>query len=418
MTESTQIKFIEKKFTGDDWAFTEAQRCLACFDPPCQMACPASIPIPEFIRSINSGNLRRAANLVRQANPMAAICGAVCPQEVFCQNACTRGKIDRPLAIRNLHGFATKHEIRANPKSGNKEKRVAIIGAGPAGLSCAVKLDEADYNVAIFETSKQIGGIPNSSIPKFRLPENVIKKDLDYLGNCDIDLITNYPVEDPQSLLDGFDAVFIASGLRQSRRLNISGENLPEVIDAISFLEKARSGEFGRLRGKKVVVVGGGNVSLDVAATACELGASETRLLYRRGPLEMKVWGSELEVAQDRGVIIEYLVTPIEILSDKGVLRFIKCLRMKLSEDLDSSGRRIPVPIPKSELVIGTDLVIVAVGLTSNFMKGIKVNPDLSTSITGVFAGGDWARGEGTIVEAVRDGKAAANAIIKYLEGK
>ncbi len=418
MMNSSKINLIDGNLLGDDWAFSEAQRCLTCYDPPCQKACPALIPIPEFIRSINSGNMRRAAGLVRQANPMAAICGAVCPQEVFCQNACTRGKIDRPLAIRNLHGFASKHEVRANPKSGDKEKRVAIIGAGPAGLTCAIMLDEADYSVAVFETSKQIGGIPNSSIPKFRLPEDVIKKDMDYLRNCDIDLITNYPIEDPKSLLEGFDAVFIAGGLRQSMRLNIPGEDSAEVIDSISFLEKARSGEFARLGGKKVIVVGGGNVSLDVASTACELGASETRLLYRRGPQEMKVWHSELEEARERGVIIDYLVTPIEIISEKGALREVKCIRMKLGQDLDSSKRRIPAPIPKSEFTIPADLVIVAVGLTSNFMKDVKVNSDLSTSIPGIFAGGDWARGEGTIVEAVRDGKAAANAIINYLEGR
>jgi NADPH-dependent glutamate synthase beta subunit-like oxidoreductase len=418
MAELFQISNFDYKRSSDDWVLSEARRCLACFDPPCQEACPAAIPIPEFIRSINSGNLPQAASLVRQANPMAAICGAVCPQEVYCQNACTRGKIDRPLAIRNLHGFATKYEILGDFESGGKNKRIAIIGAGPAGLSCAVKLDEANYNVAVFESKKEIGGIPNFSIPKFRLPDQIIKIDLDYVSNYDIDLISNYPIVDPQSLLDGFDAVFIASGLHQCRRLDIRGENSPEVTDALSFLEKARSGEFGRLEGRRVVIVGGGNVSLDVAATACELGALETRLLYRRGPQEMKVWRSEIEEAQQRGVIIEYLVTPIEIVSEKGVLKSVKCMRMKLGDDLDSSKRKISVPIPHSEFAIPADLVIVAVGLTSNFGKQIRVNSDLSTSIPGIFAGGDWARGEGTIVEAVRDGKAAADSIIKYLGGK
>ena len=407
-----------KSAIRSDWVATEAIRCLNCFDPPCQKACPAAIPIPEFIYSIKSGNLRYAAKLVREANPVVAICGAVCPEEIFCQSACTRSKIDRAINIRELHGFASTHETVLKNKSESGASKIAIIGAGPAGLSAATKLADAGYKITIFDKHSHIGGVPNSSIPKFRLSDEIIGLDIGYAENLGIEIKLNNAIDDPSILLNDFDAVLIAAGLNLNRRPDIKGEMLPEVTDAITFLEQARSGKIKELNDKRVAVIGGGNVSLDVAATAASLGASETRLYYRRGPAEMKVWRSELAEAQKRGIIIEYLTAPVEIMGEGGEIEAVQCARVELDSRCDSSGRRIPRLIRGSEFMTHADLVITAIGLSSDFAEDIKANSDLSTNVPGIFAAGDWARGEGTIVEAVRDGKFAAQSIINYLKEK
>jgi NADPH-dependent glutamate synthase beta subunit-like oxidoreductase len=408
----------KKEKLRDDWVMAEAERCLGCFDPPCQNACPASIPIPEFIRSIVSGNHRNAAGLVRQANPMVATCGEVCPEEVFCQSACTRNKIDKPIKIRELHSFATKHEILPQFKHSTSKSKIAIIGAGPAGISCAVKLADAGYSVTVFDQVAQAGGVPNASIPEFRLTESIIDVDIKSAKNRGIEFQLSRRVDEPSELLKEFASVFVGAGLHKNRKLSIPGEELPQVIDALTFLEQARVGKLAALDGKQVIVIGGGNVSLDVAATAASLKAAEVHLLYRRGPKEIKVWQTELEEAQHRGVIIDYLIAPVEFIADQGKLKAVKCTRMRLGQKLDSSGRRVSTPLEHSEFILSADLVVAAVGLSSDYLKGITVNADLSTSLPSVFAGGDWAKGEGTIVEAVRDGKAAANSIIAYLKGK
>ncbi len=398
--------------------YDEAQRCLNCFEPPCQEACPAKIPIPEFIRSIRSGNMPYAAKLIRDANPMAAICGAVCPEEVFCQTLCTRKQIDSPIEIRELHRYATRFEEGSSRPHFESDKKIAIIGSGPAGMSASIKLAESGIKAVIFEKSAHPGGVPKSSIPKFRLEDNFAKKDFDYALNLGVEFVHNSNVDNPTKLLDDFACVFVATGLPVCRRLNIKGEDSPSVISAISFLEKARAGGYESLKSKRVVIIGGGNVSLDAASTAAELRADEVRLFYRRGPLEMKVWKSELEEAYHRGVIIDYQVVPLELIIESNVLTAVKCVRTALTDKLDSSGRRIPEFVPDTEYFIPADIVIVAVGLTSDFLGGIEINPDLSTSIPSVFAGGDFARGEGTIVESVRDGKTASESIINYLKEK
>jgi dihydropyrimidine dehydrogenase (NAD+) subunit PreT len=409
---------LQKNKINDDWVSAEARRCLRCFDPPCQKACPASIPIPEFIYSITTGNFNRAANLVQEANPMAAICGAVCPQEIFCQNVCTRGKTDRPVEIRNLHSFATCRDMKPEFDIVNRKNKIAIIGAGPAGLAAGITLAKAGCAVTIFEKSARAGGVPGNSIPIFRLGDEAINHDISFAAGFGIEFQFNNPVDDPAELLKDFSAVLIASGLETSRRLDIRGEDLPDMIDAISFLSQARSGKIKELSGKQVAVIGGGNVSLDVASTAANLGASEVRLYYRRSPKEMKVWRSELQEAQERGVIFEFLTAPVGIMGDGASIEALNCIKMQLDERRDSSGRRTVEPILGSEYMQHADLVITAVGLLSNYMKDVTINPDLSTSIPGLFAAGDWANGEGTIVEAVRDGKLAAGSVINYLKDK
>jgi NADPH-dependent glutamate synthase beta subunit-like oxidoreductase len=403
---------------GNDWVLAEADRCLSCFEPPCQQNCPARIPVLEFIRSIKSGNLKYAARLVREANPLAAVCGEVCPEEVFCQSKCTRMQIDSPVKIRELHHYATRHETDYLPDSAKLKGNVAIIGSGPAGISCAFQLVRIGAKAVVFERSKHAGGVPSSSIPDFRLAEDVINEDIDYARRAGVEIILNRHIDMPSKLLDDFDAVFIAAGLSLNKKTNIAGSDSKQVIDALPFLEDMRSGKTSIAAGKRIVVIGGGNVSLDVAAAAMAAGASEVHLLYRRGPREMKIWKSELDEAQKRGVIIDFLVTPVEYIIESNNLIAVKCIRTWLTDKLDSSMRRIAEPIANTEFLIPADLAIEAIGLVSDYSEDIPVNDDLTTSVEGVFAGGDWARGEGTIVEAVRDGKLAAEKIAAYMKDK
>jgi NADPH-dependent glutamate synthase beta subunit-like oxidoreductase len=417
-----QTKIIEKNsgVLKDEitWVSVEANRCLNCYDPPCRQNCPADIPIPNFIRSILSGNIKYSAKLIRDANPMASICGAVCPEEVFCQSQCTRNKIDSPVNIRELHNYATKHETGISVGNNKIQNKVAIVGSGPAGLSCAVKLAKSGIKSLIYEKAEHAGGVPSNSIPLFRLSNDEINSDVNHAQKLGVEFVFNTMIDDSVKLLKNHDAVFIATGLPVNKKINIPGIDLPQITSALPFLEKTRAGKPPNIIGKKVVIIGGGNVSLDVAAAASEIGASEVNLLYRRGPEEMKVWRSELNEAQKRGVIIQFLVSPIEYIGSTGKLTAVKCARMRLTNQIDSSGRRIPEPVSHAEFEIPADIVIEAVGLSSDYGNDISINPDLTTSIDGVFAGGDWARGEGTIVEAVRDGKLAAGKIIAYLKEK
>lgn len=414
MTNSPSKIQNSKAKPTDSWVIDEARRCLACYDPPCQKACPALIPIPEFIRAIGTGNTRYSAAIIRNANPLAAICGKVCPEEVFCQSQCTRASIDAPLKIRELHSWATsserQHEIKLSSSA-----RVAIIGGGPAGISCAVNLKKAGIDAAIFESASKSGGVPRNSIPEFRLPDEVIDSDIYKAKELGIEINISMPIENPNDLLGKYEAVLIAAGLPCCKKLGIPGEDGDCVISSLSFLEDARQSKIKSLSRKRVLVIGGGNVSLDAASMAAELDAEEVRLMYRRGPAEMKVWESERREAANRGVIIEYLSSPIEFLKDSDKLTGLKCIKTKLSDKLDSSSRRVAIEIPGSEFIIKADIAIVAIGMTSDFLRSIKTNADMTTSHLGIFVAGDIARGEGTIVEAVADGKLAALKIIEYI---
>jgi NADPH-dependent glutamate synthase beta subunit-like oxidoreductase len=409
----------QSRMTGkNNWVAEEAKRCLSCFDPPCMQSCPAGIPIPDFIRSLNSGNVTTAARIIRDANPLASICGAVCPEEVFCQSHCTRAQIDSPIKIRELHGYVTGNEVANESVSKILKNKIAIIGSGPAGIACSITLALQGVQAVIYEKSDHLGGVPSSSIPNFRLSDTTIATDVDYARKLGVEFELKAVIDDPKSLLQNHKAVFIAAGLAKGVTAKVPGSESTGVLSALSFLEQARSGKPHDIKGKRVVIIGGGNVSLDVAAVAMESGAAEVHLLYRRGPAEMKVWRTELEEAQARGVVIDYLTTPVEYVTKAGKLQAVRCIRTRLTDKRDSSGRRSVEQVPGSEFNIPADFVIEAIGLTSDYSREIKANDDLTTSVEGIFTGGDWARGEGTIVEAVRDGKLAAAKIIAYMKDK
>jgi NADPH-dependent glutamate synthase beta subunit-like oxidoreductase len=409
-----------------DWLLVEASRCLDCFDPPCQKACPASIPVPRFIRSIRSGNFGTAAKLVREANPMAAMCGAVCPQEVFCQFVCTRGKIDSPIRIRELHAFATGLESssgrapsgRATVPSGAGGRAgklgVAVIGAGPCGLSCAVELARLGEKVQVFEQHAAPGGTPIQAVPRFRLSDDLIAQDTERALRGGVSIVLKNRVGAPEALGE-YEAVLVSPGLTEDKNLGVPNEESAGVVKASAFLRLARSGSIESLAGKKIVVIGGGNVSLDVASSAADMGAREVRVLYRRGPREIRVWKGELEGASARGVTIDYQVQVLEFLVESKRLAGVRCVATRLSDTTDADGRRVASPVEGTEFTRSADFAVVSVGLDSSYQRDVTVNSDLSTSKARVFAGGDWARGPRTIVEAVRDGKQVAEAMAAYL---
>ena len=405
----------------------EAERCLQCFDAPCTQACPAQIRIPTFISMIRSGNVRGAAEVVRSANALASTCGKICPQEVFCQAVCTRAQLDSAIDIRGLHFFATQFEVRGGysttrsfPASG---KKVAVIGAGPAGLACAFELAKFGHRVDVYERGRP-GGVPRNSIPAFRLSDGELDADTLFLTrylNVKRRMIDAVAF---RRIRKSHNAVFLAVGLGKDRRLGIPGEKLKGILPVLKFLETARRSPARVNIGKTVIVIGGGNVSLDAAATARRLGATRVTLIYRRSEKEMRVWKSELEEARRVGVEIRFLTNPVELVGS-GRVRGIRCRQTRLSRKKDASGRPIPAEIPGTETVLAADTVILAIGQTmqADWLKDVRrtgsgyvaVNRRFQTSLSGVFAGGDMIAGEGTIVQSVAHGKHAAHAIHAFL---
>jgi len=404
----------------------EAERCLQCFDAPCVQACPTHIDIPAFIAMIKTGNVRGAAEVIKSSNALANVCGKVCPEEVHCQSVCNRAHEDTPIMIRELHLHATQHEAKSGysplKTMPAREQSVAVIGAGPAGLGCAFELAKHGYATTVFEAIAP-GGVPRSSIPSFRLATRELQDDVKFLSPHFKVRKESITPKRLAELREKYDAVFVGVGLGKDKVLGVKGENLTNVFPVLQFLESAK---WGKVKvGKRVVVVGGGNVSLDAAATAKRLGADEVTLVYRRGENEMKVWKSELEEARKQGVEIRFLTNPVAILGS-GKVKGIKCRKTELSKKKDASGRPIPVEVKGSDFVLQADTVVIAIGqvvgaaLVRDFAltsKGfIAVDKKFRTSIKGVYAGGDAISGEGTIVQSVAHGKAAARAIHDYLE--
>jgi dihydropyrimidine dehydrogenase (NAD+) subunit PreT len=408
----------------------ESERCLHCFDAPCMAACPTHIDVPKFISMIRTNNVIGAAEVVKTSNALANICGKICPEEVFCQSVCTRGKQDLPIQIRELHFFATQQEAKRGfstpkrfPASG---KKIAVIGAGPAGLGCAFELAKLGHHVDVYDAHK-LGGVPRKSIPSFRLAARELESDTKFLSAF---FKVKKQVVDPRSfqrIQRAHDATFLAVGLGRDRALGVAGEKLKGVLPVLQFLEKAKIAPSKMKVGKKVVIVGGGNVSLDAAATARRLGAESVVLIYRRSEKEMRVWKGELDEARKQGVEIRFLINPVSVIG-KNRVAGIKCRRTRLSKQKDKTGRPIPVEIKGSDFTLEADTVVIAIGQTieANWLgdferKGgtyVKVSESFQTSVPGIFAGGDMIAGEGTIVQSVSHGKYAARAIHEYLSAK
>jgi dihydropyrimidine dehydrogenase (NAD+) subunit PreT len=403
----------------------ESERCLYCFDAPCQVACPTHIDIPKFISMIRSGNLTGAAETVRSSNALANTCGKICPEEVFCQSVCTRGKQDSPIQIRELHFFATQREkqpgypaTKAFPKTG---KHVAVLGAGPAGLGCAFELAKLGHRVDVYDAKKP-GGVPRYSIPSFRLAISEVALDTKFLSKFFRMKPRSVDAKAFARIRKLHDATFLAVGLGRDRMLGVTGEKLKGVMPVLQFLEKAKTAKT-KIAGN-VVVVGGGNVSLDAAATARRLGAESVVLIYRRGEKEMRVWRSELQEARKQGIEIRFLTTPVRIVG-KTRVEGVQCRRTRLSKRKDKTGRPIPVERKGSDFVLAANLVIVAIGqsIGADWLREfdrtsggyVKIDENFQTSVPGVFAGGDVVTGEGTIVQAAAHGKHAAQAIHEFL---
>jgi len=428
-------------------AVEEAQRCLQCKNAPCVKGCPVGIDIPTFISLIREKKFTEALEKIRETNLLPAICGRVCPQEKQCEAHCTLGKIKgyEPVAIGRLERFAADWEIQNKTLNipeiqERKNRKIAIVGSGPAGLACASYLAKKGYRVVIFEALHEFGGVLTYGIPEFRLPKSIVAREIETIRTLGVKLVKDTVVGRTitfEELRKDFDAIFIATGAGAPKFLGIKGTNLIGIFSANEFLTRInlmKAYKFPEydtpvLRGERVIVVGAGNVAMDAARSALRTGAKEVTVIYRRTEKEMPARIEEYHHAVEEGVKFIWLATPIEYLGDDiGKLKKVKCIRMSLAEP-DESGRRRPVPVENSEFLLDADLVIEAIGqgpnkvllnaisdLELNSRGYIKVDPEtMQTNIPGVYAGGDIVTGAATVIEAMGAGKRAALAIDHFL---
>jgi len=405
--------------------------------PPCRSACPARVNVQGYVALLQRGKFKEAVEIIRQDMPFPAICGRVCFSP--CEDACARTNVDQAVAIRALKRIVAdverEHE-RVKPKPIPKKytKKVAIIGAGPAGLTAAYELAKLGYPVTVFERMHEPGGMMRYCIPDFRLEKFVVSNEIAYIRDLGVEIKTDVEFGKDVTVeslrKDGYEAFFFAVGTQLGMKLNVPGEDLKGVISAVDFLRKTALGEHVEI-GEKVAVVGGGNSAIDAARTSIKLGAKEVMILYRRSCEEMPALPEEVELAEKDGVKFYFLVTPKQIIGENGKVKAIECVRMRLGEP-DESGRRRPIPISFSEHQYQVDTVIAALGQlmeTSCIPTGLldktvrtpalKIDPlTLETNIPGIFAGGDVATGPASIIEAVGAGKRAAESIHRYLNGE
>ncbi|MCK5261017.1 MAG: NADPH-dependent glutamate synthase [Thermoplasmatales archaeon] len=427
-------------------AIEEAKRCLQCKDRPCVIGCPVEIDIPGFIKHISEGDFDKAVEVLKTKTSLPAVCGRVCPYENQCEGECTLLKIGEPVAIGRLERFLADYEKNKGvkiPKKGKPTgKKVAVVGSGPAGLTCAGDLAKMGHAVTVFEALHAPAGVLMYGIPEFRLPKKIVEAEVDYIKKLGVDIKYDIVVGKTitvDELLHDYDAVFIGTGAGLPRWLNVPGENLDGVYSANEFLTRVNMMKAYKFPeydtpikiGKVVATFGAGNVAMDSARTALRLGAEKSYIIYRRSEKEMPARDEEIGHAKEEGVIFKLLTNPKRFIGDdKGLLTQVECIKMKLGEP-DDSGRRRPIPIPNSEKKIDIETAIIAIGQSPNplipkTVKGLKIgkwgnidtDEDGRTSIPGIFAGGDIATGAATVILAMGAGKRAARAIDKYVKSK
>ena len=433
-------------------AIDEAERCLNCKTMPCVGGCPVKIRIPEFIAKIREMDFEGAYRIISESSALPAVCGRVCPQETQCESKCVRGIKGEPVGIGRLERFVADwhnaHSSEAVPTAEKNGKRVAIVGSGPSGLTCAGDLARLGYSVTVFEALHTAGGVLVYGIPEFRLPKSIVAKEVESLKAMGVEVLTNMIIGKTLTVDElfemGYEAVFIGSGAGLPNFMGIPGESLKGVYSANEFLTRANLMKAYRedsdtpiMKGGNVAVVGGGNVAMDAARTALRLGAEKVYIVYRRSMDELPARREEVEHAMEEGIEFRLLNNPVEILGfenpeDKrdprnGFVTGMKCIRMELGEP-DERARRRPIEVAGSEFVLDVDTVIISIGtspnplikdttdgLDVNSRGGIVVTEDAKTSRRGVYAGGDAVTGAATVISAMGAGKLAAEAIHKYL---
>ena len=430
----------------EEKALAEAERCLQCPNPRCVQGCPVEVPIRDFIKLIKEKDYVGASQKIKEKNSLPAVCGRVCPQENQCQQMCVLGKMGDPISIGRLERFASDYERKKGVTVPKVEKadvsgKVAVVGSGPAGLTTAADLVKLGHKVVMFESLHYAGGVLMYGIPEFRLPKEIVQSEVDYIKKLGVDVKTNYTIGRIYTIdelfADGFDAIFVGSGAGLPNFMGIPGENLGGVYSANEFLIRVNLMK-GYLFpeydtpiriGKKVAVIGGGNVAMDSARCSLRLGAEEVYIVYRRSKEELPARAEEVENAEEEGVIFRLLNNPTRFVGDEsGWVCGMECIRMELGEP-DASGRRRPVPVEGSEFMMDVDTVIVAIGQTPNPLiqrttEGLEttrhgtiiVNEENGAcSRDGVFAGGDVVSGAATVISAMGAGKTAARGIHEYI---
>ena len=432
-----------------EMAMEEAIRCMGCKKRPCVGGCPVNVRIPEFIAEVKEGNFDKAYEIIHDTNALPAICGRVCPQESQCEGQCVRGKKGEPVAIGRLERFCADHAMARGKAPAKKAepngKKIAVIGSGPGGLTVAGDLIKLGYEVTVFEALHQPGGVLIYGIPEFRLPKELVKKEIKTLEDQGVKIECNMVIGKVLTLDElktdyGFDAIYIGSGAGLPNFMKIPGENLNGVYSANEFLTRTnlmKAYDFPHTDtpikvGKRAAVIGGGNVAMDAARCAKRLGAEETYIVYRRSEAEMPARREEIHHAKEEGIIFKNLVNPTAVLGDEnGWVKGLRCVEMELGE-ADASGRRRPVPKENSEFELAVDTVIIAIGnspnplilSTTEGLEGDKWGCIVAdeetgkTSLEGVYAGGDVVTGAATVILAMGAGKKAAKAMDEYLKNK
>ena len=441
---------------SEEIAIDEAKRCLNCKTMPCVAGCPVKIHIPEFIAKIKEGDFEGAYQVIAQSSSLPAVCGRVCPQETQCESKCVRGIKGEPVGIGRLERFvADWHNAHSDTKEVCEKPnghRVAVVGSGPSGLTCAGELARKGYSVTVFEALHKTGGVLVYGIPEFRLPKAIVQKEVDKLKSMNVEFQTNVVIGKTLTIeelfKEGYEAVFIGSGAGLPRFMGIPGESLNGVYSANEFLTRNNlMGAFKDdsftpvMKGGKVAVVGGGNVAMDAARTALRLGAEKVYIVYRRSMEELPARREEVEHAIEEGIEFMLLNNPVEIIGynnpddrrdpKNGFVKAMKCIKMELSEP-DESGRRKAVEVPNSEFILDVDAVIMSIGTSPNpLIKSTTVGLEINkwggiiveettnkTSLDGVYAGGDAVTGAATVISAMGAGKVAGQAIDEYLKNK